>query len=90
MGKELGWGTIVGALLGALGAFGCGADTPTPTYSADVAPLLDAHCTTCHQAGGIAPFVLTDYASAKGRANDIAGTTARREMPPMPVNNDGS
>jgi len=90
MGNGLSWGVLAGALLGAVGVFGCGADAPAPTYSTDVAPLLDEHCTSCHQTGGIAPFVLTDYASAKARADDIAGATARREMPPMPVNNDGS
>ena len=80
-----------------LGAAGCSSSeaptagsTPTPTYSEDVAPLLDAHCTTCHQAGGIAPFALTDYASAKTYAGKIAEKTTAREMPPMPVNNDGS
>jgi hypothetical protein len=96
MGHQAGWGIALGTGLGALVVFGCGSDetppapAPTPTYSTDIAPLLDAHCTGCHQTGGIAPFVLTDYASVKLKANDIAGATERREMPPMPVNNDGS
>ena len=68
----------------------CSSEQGGPTYSHDVAPLLAAHCTTCHQAGGIAPFSLTDYASAHSRANEIAHATQQRKMPPMPVNNDGS
>ena len=98
MGKQYRWGTAAGALFFVLGAAGCssseetkpGATPPTPTYSEDVAPLLDAHCTTCHQEGGIAPVAFTDYATVKKYAGDIADKTTAREMPPMPVNNDGS
>jgi hypothetical protein len=85
-----GVGGGVGCFFAAGLLFGCSSDDPEPTYSEDVAPLLQANCTTCHQAGGIAPFVLTDYASARARAADIADATGKREMPPMPVNNDGS
>jgi hypothetical protein len=97
MGKQYRWGTAAGALFIALGATGCSSEEatpdatkPTPTYSEDVAPLLDAHCTTCHQEGGIAPVAFTDYASVKKYAGEIAEKTTARAMPPMPVNNDGS
>src|SRR5512138_1758061 len=76
----------------ALLTFSCG-DTDPPegaTYSEDVAPILRENCATCHQRGGIAPFVLTDYASARAHASEIATETRARAMPPMPVNNDGS
>lgn len=65
-------------------------DTSAPTYSEAIAPLLKENCTTCHQEGGIAPFVLTDYASVREHAREIVAETSAREMPPMPVNNDGS
>lgn len=53
-----------------------------PTYSRDIAPLLQDHCTECHRPGGIGPFALEDYASARRWADDIASFTASRSMPP--------
>ena len=46
---------IVG--VGALAA--CSEPVNTPTYYADVAPILQARCTSCHTDGGIAPFTLS-------------------------------
>jgi hypothetical protein len=83
-------GAGVSALLAAAAlVFGCSAEDETPTYYEDVAPLLSENCVGCHRAGGIAPFVLTDYESVRNRAASIADATASRTMPPMPVNNDG-
>lgn len=95
MGTTIRWGAVAGVLFVVLGVTGCSSSEeptagPTPTYSKDIAPLLDAHCTTCHQAGGIAPVAFMDYASTKKYAGEIAEKTTAREMPPMPVNNDGS
>jgi len=59
------------------------------TFYENVAPILYAQCIGCHHAGGIAPFPLTDYASAKANAAAIASTTGARTMPPMPVNGSG-
>ncbi|MEY4546935.1 MAG: hypothetical protein RL685_3130 [Pseudomonadota bacterium] len=47
-----------------------------------MAPLFNQKCVHCHQAGGIAPFVLDDYATARQRSNQIAAITAARIMPP--------
>ena len=55
-----------------------------------MAPIVDAQCVGCHRSGGIAPFSLTDYASAKVQAAAIAAATAVRRMPPMPVDDSGS
>ena len=79
---------LASLVLGAALAFGCSSDEE-PTYYEDVAPLLGQNCTGCHRTGGIAPFVLTDYESARSRAGMIADATRAREMPPMPVNNGG-
>jgi hypothetical protein len=61
-----------------------------PTFWQDMAPLFAAHCVECHQAGGIAPFRLDDYAEARQRAASIRLATASRSMPPWGVTSDGS
>ena len=60
------------------------------TYHQDIAPLFADHCMQCHRGGGIAPFRLDDYASAKQHARAIALATAERSMPPWSVTSDGS
>lgn len=99
------WG--LGAVLSFLAACGGAssqADRPPPapnqtrvvTFNTDVAPILFAHCATCHRPiddrpvppGGDplcvagAPFSLLDYASAQPRAGLIADATRARVMPP--------
>jgi len=53
-----------------------------PTYYKDVAPILDAKCTTCHHLGGIAPFSLTTEKDAKQYAAGIVQMTKAGLMPP--------
>ena len=53
-----------------------------PTWNADVAPLIEAHCGGCHGEGGIAPFVLTDYASFKAASGPAIDAIAAGRMPP--------
>jgi hypothetical protein len=53
-----------------------------PTYSRDVAPILDAKCASCHRIGGIAPFALTTAAEAKAHAAGIVRMTRAGLMPP--------
>ena len=65
-------------------------DTEALTYWDDMAPLFAEHCTSCHHDGGIAPFALDDYASAKPKAALIAALTKSREMPPWGATSDGS
>ena len=52
------------------------------TYHRDIAPLLEANCTTCHRDGGIAPFVLTDYTSVNALKMAISESVHTRTMPP--------
>jgi len=61
-----------------------------PTYWQDVAPIYFEKCGACHQADGIAPFVLTDYASAKLWAAPSASSVTARTMPPWLVRDDGT
>jgi len=56
--------------------------TSGPTYYRDVAPILDAKCTSCHRLGGIAPFALTTEAAARLHAAGIAQLTKAGLMPP--------
>src|SRR5438128_5733510 len=52
------------------------------TFNKDVAPIIVAHCASCHRPGQIAPFSLLTYDEVKARADRIALVTAQRLMPP--------
>jgi hypothetical protein len=54
----------------------------SPTWAADVAPILMGHCVECHRPGQVAPFSLLAYADAAKRATFLAKTTHARVMPP--------
>jgi len=60
------------------------------TYYDDIEPLFRSRCTSCHQAGGIAPFPLGDYASARAHAREALAATSDRTMPPWLATADGS
>ena len=45
------------------------------TFTRDVAPLLQAHCTGCHHEGGVAPFSLLTFEDARKHAKTIATVT---------------
>ncbi len=53
-----------------------------PTYTRDVAPILQANCVQCHRDGEIAPFPLGSYGDAAKRARQIVNVTQSRFMPP--------
>jgi peroxiredoxin len=56
------------------------------TYSRDIAPILQAHCVTCHRRGQIAPFALTTYRQAAARAETIREVIRDGRMPPWHAN----
>jgi hypothetical protein len=60
-----------------------------PTY-ADVAPILQDKCASCHMKGGIAPFALTSARDAVAHAQDILRMTQLGAMPPWPPAADSS
>jgi hypothetical protein len=64
--------------------------TPTPTFTADIAPILDKHCKNCHFEGGIGPFSLLTYEDAKAYAFDIADEVEEGDMPPFHADNSGA
>lgn len=59
------------------------------TYWRDIAPIINAHCTSCHVAGGIAPFALDSYAEVEARAPQLAQVTRDRIMPPWMPSTEG-
>lgn len=63
-----------------------GAGAPSsdaPTWYQDIAPLVAAHCTGCHQGGGVAPFSLQTYEQAKMWSPTFATVLANGSMPPF-------
>ena len=57
------------------------ADT-APTFSRDVAPILQRSCQHCHQPTGIGPMSLLTYREARPWARSIRDRVERRLMPP--------
>src|SRR5262245_15164641 len=51
------------------------------SWAHDIAPLVNEKCARCHQAQGIAPFSMEDYASAKPWASAMADAVAQGRMP---------
>lgn len=57
-------------------------DSVQISWSRQIAPLLYAHCTTCHHPGGAGPFSLLTYEDARRWAPQILTVTQSRFMPP--------
>jgi hypothetical protein len=55
---------------------------PPVTWHGDVAAIVARRCSACHQAGGIGPFSLTDFASAQRFAAAMSGAVMSGRMPP--------
>ncbi|MEZ4323336.1 MAG: hypothetical protein R3F61_38080 [Myxococcota bacterium] len=56
--------------------------TPETTYHADVRPLVERNCLSCHTDGNIAPFPLTSYAEVQGVQELVVRAVEMRTMPP--------
>lgn len=54
----------------------------TPTYSKDVAPILNTNCVSCHRPGDIAPMSLLSYDEVRPWARSIAKNVEEGIMPP--------
>jgi hypothetical protein len=67
----------------ALGAAPAGAGEPAvPTFSREVAPILERRCQSCHRPGEVAPMSLLNYADARPWAESIKEQVVGRQMPP--------
>jgi hypothetical protein len=60
-----------------------------PTFGQHVSPIFNDKCVRCHQEGGIGPFRLDDYQTAKSWSNRIAAATEARIMPPYLMETGG-
>jgi hypothetical protein len=58
------------------------ADHAQISYSDTIAPMLIDHCVTCHRAGGIGPWAMTEYTMVRGFAPMIREVVRTRRMPP--------
>ncbi len=56
--------------------------TNAPTFSKDIAPILQEKCQTCHNPEGIGPMPLMTYGQVKPFAALIKDRTVKRIMPP--------
>ena len=54
----------------------------TPTFAADVAPILYEECASCHRPGDIAPMSLLTYPEVRPWSRAIKDKVVSREMPP--------
>ena len=59
------------------------------TYNKDIAPLIIAHCASCHRPGEVAPFSLLSYSDVRKRASQIVQVTSRQFMPPWKADSHG-
>jgi mono/diheme cytochrome c family protein len=61
---------------------GVAAQASSPTFNADVAPIIFEKCASCHRAGAIGAMSLTSYKEVRPWARSIKARVTRREMPP--------
>jgi hypothetical protein len=64
-------------------------ETAIPTYGEHVSPIFNEKCVHCHQIGGIGPFRLDDYQTARAWSNRIVAATEARVMPPYLMETGG-
>src|SRR5947207_8407035 len=76
----LGTGTVPGAA-----APGGDDAKKNPTFSKDVAPILQRKCQVCHHPGTVAPMSLMTYDEVRPWVKSIQQRVARREMPPWHI-----
>jgi mono/diheme cytochrome c family protein len=82
-GRKLQAGLVgMGAVL-ALAAPAVAAETPT--FSKDVAPILQAKCQSCHQPNSIAPMSLMTFQEARPWARSMKERVVSRQMPPWHI-----
>jgi hypothetical protein len=74
-------GTLVAATASAQSA----SASRQPTFTRDVAPILQRSCQQCHRPGSIAPMSLLTYEDARPWARAIKTRVSQRQMPPWHV-----
>jgi hypothetical protein len=73
---------VLPALAAAFVTLPLAAADAVPTFSKDVAPILNQNCVSCHRPGDIAPMALMTYEQARPWAASIREKVSSGEMPP--------
>ncbi|MGH7677147.1 MAG: hypothetical protein ACRENU_01695, partial [Gemmatimonadaceae bacterium] len=75
----------LGFALGALFVASSVVAQSPPTFSKDVAPIIQQKCQVCHRPGSIAPMSLVTYEDVVRRASAIRSRVESRTMPPWHI-----
>ena len=80
---------VIGATAGpdALAAEALAAERP-PTFTRDIAPILQEKCEVCHRPDNIGPMSLRTYEEVRPWARSIRGRVLSRDMPPWHLDKD--
>jgi mono/diheme cytochrome c family protein len=73
---------VLPALAAAVVTLPLAAADAVPTFTKDVAPILNQNCVSCHRPGDIAPMSLLTYEQARPWAASIREKVSSGEMPP--------
>ncbi len=76
---------VAGALTPAVASAQAGQAPSPPTFTKDVAPILQRSCQQCHRPGSIGPMSLLTYEDARPWARSIRNRVSERQMPPWHV-----
>ena len=76
--------TVAGLLLGT-GTGSAQTAGAAPTFTKDVAPILQRSCVSCHRPGQSAPMSLRTYEDARPWARSIKTRVTTRSMPPWHI-----
>jgi hypothetical protein len=85
-GKSLSWRVLTPAVTILMAAAPAAAQTaaePPPTYSKDIAPIMQRACQSCHRPGSVAPMALLTYQQTRPWARAIKQRTQLAHVPGM-------
>ena len=83
--KTLGVGTLTLIAILAVSVAASAQTNSQPTFTKDVAPILQEKCQSCHRTGYIAPMSLVTYQEARPWAKAIKDRVSKRQMPPWHI-----
>src|SRR5262245_30387400 len=64
------------------GALTAAPQMAVPTYSKDIAPIVQKNCQVCHRPGEAGPFPFLTYEDVRRRATKIKNAIVEKKMPP--------
>src|SRR5467141_4146139 len=76
---------MIAIIAGAASASAQTVSEQQPTFTKDVAPILQRSCQNCHRPGSVAPMSLLTYEEARPWARSIKQRVSAREMPPWGI-----